>query len=48
MILRLEMILVVSYERRNISYYEKHLKVIKYNTFDNVCTFSIQVKILIV
>ena len=36
MILRLEMILsIVSYERKNIFFYEKHLKLTINNTFDN-------------
>ena len=36
MILRLEMILlVVFYERKNVIFYEKYLKVTKNNTFNN-------------
>ena len=37
MILKLEIILsVVSYEMKNITFYEKHLKFTKNNTFNNV------------
>ena len=42
MILRFEMLSsVVSYERKNISFYEKNFKLTKNNTFDVFCNRSL-------